>query len=220
MAMASHVNEWTLLSDHVGDFKAESPHVSCFVAALRDAGFCLGRDLKTGLRVSAQHDLASWPGTFVYLVLLEQIGKTLRPKGGRDLPPKAGKKLSDEHPLERALRQFAAGNVTLTQRKALYALRCALAHEYGLFNASKSPDYNRHFTLTDSGPMFLRPKVKWNGSYSNPNLGSATTVNVIKVADMAEEVVRSVRAHSNQMTLRSRVSLKELQMRFSLTMSS
>jgi hypothetical protein len=184
--------------------------VSTFVLALREARSCLGRDIDSG-RSSSGTPTHLWAGSVVYLVLLEQIGESLRPKGSRDV--------NREKKLERAIRQFTPGRTTPYQRNALYALRCAFAHEFGLFNINHSSQSYQHvFRLDDDPtcPIVKRPARRWSGDYNDTGIAMSTTVGLIALGDLTEEVVRSVRTHSNQTTLRSRLAPGELQRRFSV----
>lgn len=61
--------------------------------------------------------------------------------------------------------------------------------------------------------------MRWPHKNSDGNIrgisrACVTTVNLIRVADVAEEVVRSVREHTDRSTLRSDFSSQELQRRF------
>lgn len=202
--------QWTVLADHVAPYRDETGPVSTFVLALREARSCLGRDVDSG-RPGSGTPIHLWAGSVVYLVLLEQIGKSLRPKGSRDV--------QGEWELERAIRQFAPNRTTPYQRNTLYALRCAFAHEFGLFNIRRNrPSYQHLFRLDDDPTCSLvkRPARRWSGDYNDTGIAVSTTVGLIALGDLTEEVVRSVRTHSNQTTLRSRLAPGELQRRFSV----
>lgn len=201
--------EWTVLADHVAPFRLETGYVSTFNAAVLEARLATGRDPRSG-KLGAHDTATLWSGTVIYLVLLEQIGKSLRPAGGREFK-------RPEHALEKALRQFGPRTVTLPQRRVLYALRCAFAHEFGLFNrGNRAGQYRRVFRLDDSrtGPLIRWPGRPWNGRYQDAGPECSTTVNLVRVCDLVENVVRSVRVHSNSVALRSELPVEELQRRF------
>jgi len=145
------------------------------------------------------------------LILLEQIGKSLRPSGRRA-------KLKKEKPLETALRHFAGSSTTVQQRKVLYALRCAFAHEYGLFNRGYDREkvYRRVFRLDDNplAPLIKWPARPWSGDYKLANSTASTTVGIVAVGNICEEVVKSVRVHSMRGELRGIIPIRELQKRF------
>lgn len=196
-----------MLADHVAPFRADAGYVSTFNAAVREARLVTGRGPRSG-KLGPQDTATLWSGTVIYLILLEQIGKSLRPAGGRAVN-------RTEQPLEKAVRQFGPRAVTLRQRQVLYALRCAFAHEFGLFNKGRGP-YLRVFRLDDSrsGPLVRWPAQPWNGRYQDAHPKCSTTVNLVRVGDLVEEVVRSVRLRSSTLTLRSELPLGELQRRF------
>lgn len=212
--MGSPLNgrEWQMLADHVAPypFDPESPsqYVSTFNAALRDARVVCGRDVSTGAFTGVTPN-ALWAGTLVYFALLDQVGDTLKPAGGR--------KIARESSVERALRFFSPGT-TRRQRQALYGLRNAFAHEFGLINVNrKRPEYTHAFAVDDSagGPLVRWPSRRWDGHLSSLKPGSRTVVSLPVFGDTCEEVVRSVRVHALKSTLRSVVPVSELQRRYS-----
>jgi hypothetical protein len=211
-------HEWQALAEHVAPYRidpeAPDPYVSTFNAAVREARYVCGRDVDTGQRLDGR-PVAIWAGTLVYLVLLEQIGNTLRPVSGRDLP-----KQVRESAAARALRQFAP-HTTKPQREVIYALRNAFAHEFGLFNDGRDGRYRHVFTLDDEpgGPLVRWPRRRWDGTVEGVRRATRTTVNLVAVGDLCEDVVRSVREHSNSVALRSRVPMAEMQKRFAFRIS-
>ncbi len=147
-------------------------------------------------------------GTLVYFALLDPIGDTLRPTGGRDVKA--------ESSIERALRQFAP-RTTVLQRRALYALRNAFAHEFRLVNINRRrPEYTFTFAVNDdvTAPLVRWGARRWDGSLNSTAKKTRTVVGLPAVGDLCESVVRSVRQHSNSVRLRSRVEVDELQRRF------
>ncbi|MHB1535291.1 MAG: hypothetical protein ACYC1D_11930 [Acidimicrobiales bacterium] len=151
--------DWVRLADHVTPFDpTKLGHVSTFTAAVREARSLTARDLGFGMLDPTRAPTALWAGSTVYLILLEQIGKSLRPKGGR--------KAKGEFELEKAIRQFAPRVATGRQRKVLYALRCAWVHEFGLFNVNgRNTAYQHCFGLDDdaSAPLVRWPGRRWDG---------------------------------------------------------
>lgn len=134
----------TLLAEHVAPLKLGTSYVSTFSTALRDARVVSGRDEETGAELN-KPVVARFAGVVVYFVLLEQIGKSLRPEGAR-------RRLARETELERAVRQSAPNKASKRERQVLYALRCAFAHEYGLLNKGRpagSRTYCTVFRLDD-----------------------------------------------------------------------
>ena len=203
--------EWQALADHVAPYPHDPDQPSAFVstlnAALRDARVTCGRDADSGKSLS-EKPKALWAGTLVYFALLDQIGDTLRPALGRDIRGEAS--------IERALRQFGPGT-TLRQRQALYALRNAFAHEFGLVNVNtRRPEYTFVFAVDDdpSAPLIRWPARRWDGDLSNASVRTRTLVSLPAFGDLCERVVLSVRQQSSSVRLRSRVPVDELQRRF------
>ena len=134
---------------------------SGLTAKLRDARRVSGREVDTGRKIAGQHH-GSWLGAIGYLVLLDQIGKCFKPKG---VP------LYEGNPLERALIHF--GKLAPNDACALYALRCALLHEYGLNNVpardNQCAKYLHAFILVchQDAPLVGMPKSRWDGRYEN-----------------------------------------------------
>jgi hypothetical protein len=182
-------------------------YVSTFNAALRDARVVSGRDVDSGIFLGAK-PTSLWAGTLVYLVLLEQIGNTLRPAFGRDA--------QRESAAERALRQFAP-NTTPRQREVVYALRNAFAHEFGLYNdGRKDGRYRFALTLDDvqHSPLVRWPRRCWDGNVNHVSRDTQTRVSLPALGDACETVAARIRAHAAAGSLRARVSFDELQRRF------
>ena len=204
---------WTALADHVAPYPSEATgYTSTFLAALTDARALTGRDPVSGDRTGTD-PVALWAGSVVYLVLLEQIGKSLRPQGAR-------KRVKGERKLEKALRQFASrGGGQKKERQVLYALRCAFAHEYGLMNFGFSNHrlHARVFVLDDdpsTQTLVKWPRQNWDGNVTSISKKRFTKVNLVVLGDLVEEVVRSIRSYSNSGKLKSEISELELQRRF------
>lgn len=210
MSVAFNGMDWVRLADHVAAFDPSKPgYVSTFTAAVREARTLTARDLGTGVLDPTRNPTALWAGSTVYLILLEQIGKSLRPKGGR--------KVKGEFELEKAIRQFVPSAATQKQRKVLYALRCAWVHEFGLFNTNKrNTAYQHCFWLNGdaSAPLVKWPRRPWDGETLHAERATSTIVGLPALGTLAEEVVRSVRAHSNNTALRSEMGTEELRRRF------
>jgi hypothetical protein len=106
---------------------------TAFTAVLRDARGITKRDPDTGrLDPEVKHGhLGSWLGALGYMVLLDQIGRCFKPK--RDAPEQGP-------PMVKALKHFSG----LTDEKtcAIFALRCAFAHDYGLWIGTRTQNFN------------------------------------------------------------------------------
>jgi hypothetical protein len=202
------------LARHVASAEPdESGRMSTFNLALRDARQLVGRDVNTGRPTTSDEGPVSlWGGSIIYLVLLEQIGKSLRPVGGRPL------RTRKERALETAIRQFAPKATSETERQVLYALRCAFAHEFGLMNHGKPP-YRRVFRLYPYGlgRVVERAPKPWTGDPADASERTSTRVDLALLADLAEDVVAGVRRRAQKGELRSVVSIVELERRFAIS---
>lgn len=197
-------DEQRVLVAHVAPLRLvngkQPSYVSTFNAALRDARVVTGRDADNGTFLGRK-PTALWAGTLTYLVLLEQIGDTLRPAFGREA--------KNESAAERALRQFAP-RTTRLQREVVYALRNAFAHEFGLCNDGwKDGRYRFAFALDDArnAPLVRWPSRRWDGKVASIGPKTRTLVRLVALGDFCETVVTGVRAHADAGTLRSRVPL-------------
>lgn len=90
-------------------------------------------------------------------------------------------------PVEYTLRAF--GGLSEPDAAALYALRCALAHDYSLINPNDSKPNLRHaFSLGFSGtpkPVVTLPAVGWDGAMTG---GSTTGVDLRALMAKFDEV--------------------------------
>jgi hypothetical protein len=147
-----NAGDWNVLANHVSGQPIAGGYVSTFNAAAREARVLTGRNPQTGQPDPDAGSTTVWAGTVVYLILLEQIGKSLRPKGARG-------KLQGESAIEKAVRQFAPGRTMKRERQVIYALRNAFAHEFGLFNDGNGlPRYRVAFMLDNQPAPHM---IKW-----------------------------------------------------------
>lgn len=132
MARSFTAQDWRVLAEHAAGYSYDptqtSVYQSTFNAAVGEARLLTRRDPKTGRR-TGDKPTTLWAGPLVYIVLLEQVGKTFRPTRSRSV--------KGESDVERALRLFAP-RTTKRQREAVYGLRNACAHEFGLFNDGRT----------------------------------------------------------------------------------
>lgn len=193
--------------------KYEDKHVthrSSFVALLGDVRAASGRDAN-GKKEPKHH--GNWLAIIGYLILLDQIGDTFAIKG---------KTPSEGNAIYRALGTFSS--LGKRERKAIYALRCSLAHEYSLFNipplrrGKRDPELFHLFNLCQGsrGNIVTLPEKKWDGKHSN--LDSITTVNVELLGDLVEDIVQKLitYAHKDELEIILPGGLEEFAMRFSI----
>lgn len=150
---------------------------SSFAAALRDARTVTGRDLDTG-RIGDPNMSGSWLGSLGYMVLLDQIGKSFRPVGSPvSREPRA---------FIRALHYFSQIEDD-RQIDALYALRCAFAHDFSLSNVGE-PRFTHHFRVGANHyhSLVVLPSQPWNGHRTTKRDYTRTYINLWALSDEVE----------------------------------
>lgn len=160
---------------------------SAFMAALRDARLVTGRSPETGEKLPDQLSRhGSWLGALGYMALLDHIGNCFRPKGRMRLVIR--KKGGPIPGIEKALRYFSG----LDRRHidAIYALRCAFAHDYSLFNTSKTATLRHHFLVTANGgrEVVKLPRRRWDGDCSTRRKSNRTVVDLQALGDLVETI--------------------------------
>lgn len=191
---------------------------STFSAVVRDARQMTGRNLTTGI-VEDESQAGSWLGALGYLVMLDQVGQCFRPT---PLPREA------PHPanVAKALTYFAP-KLGDDEILALYALRCAFVHDYGLSSWSNIPHaagLTHRFQLTADAksPLIGLPPTPWNGDLTVASLRrSQTVVNLRALGDLAESIVANVQARQRAGLLDIELpsGINELFARFAVTTS-
>jgi hypothetical protein len=182
---------------------------SSLIAILGDARGAANRDGEG--RVKPNKRSQSWLGATAYLIMLDQVGKVFKVNGAPD---------TFDHPIGLAISHFTPIQDEAII-EALYALRCALAHDYSLFNRDKHGtrpmrDHAFNFTADTVSPLVEFPSSKWNRIYKDPPLEQTTVVNLRRVGDLGETVVRSLRRHHREETLGLRLSLDEFEWRYGM----
>ena len=153
------------------------------MALLEHARSETGRDVDTG-ELANEGKSGSWLGATAYLILLDQIGKCLKPA---DAPNPGG-----PSSIERALQMWSSRS--RPEVCALSALRNALAHDFALSNPNnKEPDYQHRFAL-DRHPTRLvqLPAERWTGDYRSTEQDT-TTVSLRALGDLVETVIAKVK---------------------------
>lgn len=166
------------LFEHVS--AGEGHMASALMRALSSIRKETGRD-KNGLKILGE-DHGSWLGAIGYMVILDQIGNCFRP---RTRPT-----FHNLSSIQKALRYFTR----LGHRKinAIYALRCALAHDYSLCNYHKDQSLQHRFVVTQGEkPLLVRlPRAPWDGDILKKDRRNVTVVNIEKLGDLVETVYR------------------------------
>jgi len=187
--------------------------VSSFTAALRDARHATGRDEVTG-KVSEWGKQGNWLGAIGYLLLLDQIGTSFKRKDAPALKCPS---------IIRALQGFSSISNRLDM-EALYALRCALAHDFSVININREhPERTHHFLLTGAldnspGPVVRRPSQPWDGDYATATEENATVINLHRFGDLVEATCTILRdlAAQDHLEVALKGGDRELQRRYSI----
>ena len=187
---------------------------SSLEAALRDARRVTGRDEADGTFVNPAHAL-TWLGAVGYLAALDQLGNAVTVTDPDD-EMAARLALHDKGPgksFRRTLARFT--DLPFGDICALYGLRCALVHSFGLANAHDDPNFRRVYELYPTGPLVVHPKTPWDGTYSVMGAeGCSTVVNVVALGGTVEAAVFAVRRLHRAGRIGLVVSAEELVVRF------
>lgn len=160
---------------------------SSLEALLRDTRSVVGRDPSTGELVDFDHS-RTWLGALGYLALIDQLASALQ-------VPTAGNRAT---PFESLL--IWDGCVAPDEAAALYALRCAFAHNFGLLNDPKSRIDTRRrllrhrFELTANRRDLLKLRSRTDRMLDGP-MGAiaATNVDILSLGDEVERLVADLR---------------------------
>jgi hypothetical protein len=153
-----------------------------------------------------------WLAAIGYFALLEQIGNCFRPKE-TDIQVHG-----NENGIKKALKLFS--RLSKEEIDALYALRCAFAHDFSLSNVkAEGSKHLHHFRVTEGTvtPLVLFPKEEWDGSYQDIKPETTTTVNLELFGDMVEELISRLMEMSqkDRLTIALKGGADELEKRYS-----
>jgi hypothetical protein len=163
---------------------------SPYMAALTDARAATGRNISDGTIVD-DSKLGNWAGTLAYMVLIDHIGIYFSKTIGPSIETRA---------FTRALADFTSLNHS--ERMALYALRCAFAHQYSLTNVGQGNPVDaallhHQFVVHRGETLIVFPATPWNGIQNPSTEGLITQVSVKKIGDLVEGM------HSQLMSMAS-----------------
>jgi hypothetical protein len=148
------------------------------------------------------------------MVLLDQIGTCFRPKPAPGAAPMASSRRS----LLDALHWWYP-ELPKVEAKALYALRCAFAHDYSLWNQNSDPELQHCFVVNRDPVQFVRlATVQWNPP-DPPEATNQTVVSLRGLGDVCEEIVSRVRqaAGADELDILLAGGVKELEYRYAIT---
>jgi hypothetical protein len=189
---------------------------SSLIALLQDARGTAERDTNTGQVLPGKLS-TSWLGAVGYLALVDQVGSCF-------MTP--GQQVTDKVAVVHAIRTFSHVKDEPTVQ-ALYALRCALAHDYALYNDGRAGNGQvrpllRHafnFCADTTSQLVRLPTKTWSGTYNAqvpPPDDEITTVNLRKVGDLAEEIVAELRTLYAASDLAIRLPINEFHVRYGM----
>ena len=174
-----------ILADNPPD--AEPGRYSSLSQMLREARKATGRNEETGEKLEGG-DHGSWLGGIGYLCLLELIGNCLDATGFNGVECENG--------IRRAVASFALKDVPPRHHNMLRSLRNSLVHHGSLVNERDKV----RFTLDDHAGDLVKIGDVESG-YKH------VAVNLIKLGDLAEEVVKELRRLRNDSNLKLRKGL-------------
>ncbi|MBC9934412.1 hypothetical protein [Chitinophaga qingshengii] len=187
-------------------------YFSALIAGIRDARKFTGRNIETGqIEIYDNNVNGCWLGAIGYLILLDQIGKCFKPS---TISINFQSKTAS---IVRTLQYFS--DLQDSERYCIYALRCALAHDYGLYNINgREPALTHHFLLraNSTTPLIELPKDQWDGKISTRNPENCTTVNLLALGDLVENIFESLKtmASQNQLEIILQGGTEELSSRY------
>lgn len=164
---------------HLSDIPASKgmKMFSGFVQGLKESRQATGRLTDTGEKISGVSH-ASWLGTIGYMSLLDQIGTCFKPKLSIS---------ENGNSIRKSLKYFSSLNDT--EIDAIYALRCAFAHDFSLYNINpRKPSLTHCFKVNgnDRDPVVTLPKSNWDGDYQKKNSLNHTLINLEALGDLVE----------------------------------
>jgi hypothetical protein len=179
---------------------------SSLEALLTDVRSTVGRNPQTGEIVDPDHS-RTWLGALGYLSLVDQISSLLQ-------VPRMG---PGGNPFERLL--IWDGSVLEDEAAALYAMRCAFVHSYGLLNEAPSSRQPRRarllrhiFVLKVEGNDLVTLGDRRSEVVDGPlEKLPATEVDLISLGNVVEELVADLRSHhlaGDGLRIRSTIPMK------------
>jgi hypothetical protein len=215
MDLRTHIALTRHLQSHVDDETTATRYTSGFLAALDDARAASGRDGDGN--VVDEERTGHWLGAVGWMILLDQIGSCFRPAPSTGAAGVA----ADGHAVLNTLRWWYSELPDLEAR-ALYALRCAFAHDYSLWNLNPKDPSLQHCFVVDRDPVrFVRlPSCPWNLG-DPPTPANQTFISLRGLGDVCEEIVSRVRvtAASDTLEIVLKGDVDELEHRYGITCS-
>lgn len=180
---------------------------SSLYLAIADARVASGRDRDTGDVVNPDPP-TKWLGAIGYMALLDMLGSAIRRRVGA---PATG------NSFKKALESFTA--LPEAERKAVYALRNAFAHDYSLVNDGPAGTHLFRIEWDVASPLLVLPTVPWDGNYPVVAGTDDTVVNLFRFTELAESVLSAVETAYVAGDLEMAVSDQEAEHRYFITIT-
>jgi hypothetical protein len=150
-----------------------------FTKCLKEAREVTGRNPSNGTLVNPTQQ-ENWLGAIGYMALLDQIGTCFKPKGATEITGNTIKK---------TLGYFTS--ISEIEIDALYALRCAFAHDFSLYNVNKTPTSLTHrfnVGVLSGKPLVKLPQEQWDGNYEKSSDKYKTIISLDAFYSLSEQV--------------------------------
>jgi len=191
--------------------------LSTLILLLKSARHLSGRNLKNGDYemnelteenfINQTYHSFQLSGLLNYLILLEQIGSIFTPLKKNIITNSNG--------IYRALTYFS--NLGDTEKQSIKALRNSLAHSFGLATDNTKKEKFKFSLSIESNTDIIRPK-NWTGNYIDKSEESITTVFIIDLINLIEDIFRKVNDQwkSGQLKTFSPDEIDKLKARYTL----
>lgn len=149
-----------------------------------------------------------------YLIFLEQIGSIFKPKNQDNLPP-------GYNGIARALIYFSDFSQSDGRIQALRALRNSLTHKFGLAteaNPQMRPPHKFIFNMEQNKKVIVLPLQPWNGDFSDRSEDSSTTIFLINLVELVEDIYQKVlnELRDNNLEPKHGLEIGELMARYTI----
>lgn len=152
---------------------------SGFAKCLKEAREATGRNPEDGSILHPERQ-DNWLGAVGYMALLDQIGSCFKPKSVSVI---------SGNTINKSLGYFT--RLSQKEINALYALRCAFAHDFSLYNINKGKQNLTHrfkVGVLPGMPVVTLPQQQWTGNYQDSGDQYQTIVSLQSFGVLVEDV--------------------------------
>jgi hypothetical protein len=165
---------------------------SALIGGLCEVRKFAGRDIETGKPLHNRTESGGYQGHWLallgYFAILDQMGSCFK-----DLNCSI-KIETKEKAFNICLKRFAT-HLDIYERKAIYALRNSVAHDYCLINENNVDDKLRHhfgLYIDPKIPLVKVPSPLWDGVMAHRNSQNQTKINIDKLGDLVEGIYQNI----------------------------